>query len=103
MDIEKLKNIKKSFTEEQATLYNTLLGDTEKLKREWFLCRRMYDSAMKIINAKETGYEVRLLLRPASSDYWNRRRLALERTMEMVGMNDLLVAWRKEYKESNNG
>lgn len=96
MDMKKLEKIKASFTDEQENLYNVLLGDPEKLKAEWFLCRRMYDSAAEIIKPKETGIEVRLLLREASTEYWNRRRLALERTMEAVGMNDLLVKWRKE-------
>lgn len=53
----------------------------------------MYDDAASVINDSKIGPEVRLLLRNVS-DYWNRRRLALERTMERVGMNDLLVKWR---------
>lgn len=53
----------------------------------------MYDDAAAVINAEKIGPEVRLLLRNVS-DYWNRRRLALERTMERVGMNEYLVKWR---------
>lgn len=100
MDIEKIEKIKASFTDEQRELYNVLLGDTEKLHREWKLCHDMYKKAIAVVKAKETGPEVRLLLRPASSDYWNRRRLVLERTMEQVGMNDLLTAWRKEASDA---
>lgn len=96
MDLKKIEKIKASFTDEQQELYNILLGDPEKLKAEWFLCRNMYDRAKTVIGAKETGPEVRLLLMKASTDYWSRRRLALERTLEEVGMNDLLMAWRKE-------
>ena len=96
MDLKKIEKIKESFTDEQRELYNVLLGDTEKLHREWKLCRDMYRKAAAVVNAKETGIEVRLLLRPASTDYWNRRRLVLERTLEEVGMNGLLVAWRRE-------
>lgn len=96
MDLKKIEKIKQSFTDEQEALYNTLLGDVEKLHAEWTLCRRMYDSAKKVITAKETGPEVRLLLMKCSTDYWNRRRLALERTMEEVGMNSYLEAWRKD-------
>ena len=96
MDIEKIEKIKASFTDEQRELYNVLLGDTEKLHREWKLCHDMYRKAVAVVNAKETGPEVRLLLRHASTDYWNRRRLVLERTMEDVGMNDLIVTWRRE-------
>ncbi len=69
------------------------MGDTAKLEAEWKLCRKMYDDAAVVINDQKIGPEVRLLLRNVS-DYWNRRRLALERTMERVGMNDLLVKWR---------
>ena len=97
MDMKKIEKIKASFTDEQHNLYNILLGDKEKLKAEWMLCRRMYDQAAAVIKAKETGPEVRLLLMKASTDYWNRRRLALERTLEEVGMNEDLAAWRKEY------
>ena len=86
MDMQKLEKIKASFTDEQ-----------NNLKAEWMLGRRMYDQAAAIIKAKETGIEVRLLLREASTAYWNRRRLALERTLAEVGMNEDLVAWRKEY------
>ena len=96
MDIEKIEKIKASFTDEQMALYKVLLGDTDKLRKEWMLCHDMYRKAAAVLKAKETGPEVRLLLRPASTDYWNRRRLILERTLEQVGMNDLLVTWRKE-------
>jgi hypothetical protein len=96
MDMKKIEKIKASFTDEQNNLYNILLGDKEKLKAEWMLCRRMYDQAAAVIKAKETGIEVMMLLMKASTDYWNRRRLALERTLEEVGMNEDLAAWRKE-------
>ena len=96
MDMEKIDRIRASFTDEQRELYDVLLGDTEKLRREWRLCHDMYRKAAAVVNAKETGQEVRLLLRYASTDYWSRRRLALERTLEQVGMNDLLNEWRKE-------
>jgi len=100
MDSKKLEQIRKSFTEEQQKLYDVLLGDIEKLHAEWLLCRRMYDSAVAVIRDRETGPEVRLVLMKASTDYWDRRRLALERTMEELGMNDRLVAWRKEYNDA---
>lgn len=93
MDLQKIEAIKKSFSDDQKRIYEILLGDTSKLEAEWKLCRRMYDDAVKIINEDNIGPEVRLLLRNVS-DYWNRRRLVLERTMERVGMNDLLVKWR---------
>lgn len=100
MDIEKIEKIKESFTDEQRELYNVLLGDTEKLHREWKLCHDMYRKAIAVVKAKETGPEVRLLLRPASTDYWSRRRLALERTLEQVGMNGLLIEWRREASDA---
>lgn len=100
MDVKKLEQIRKSFTAEQQKLYDVLLGDTEKLHAEWLLCRRMYDSAVHVIRDRETGPEVRLVLMKASTDYWDRRRLALERTMEELGMNDRLVDWRKEYNDA---
>lgn len=74
-------------------MWQILLGDTAKLEAEWKLCRKMYDDVAAVINDSAIGPEVRLLIRNVS-DYWNRRRLALERTMERVGMNDLLVKWR---------
>lgn len=93
MDLQKIEAIKKSFSDDQKRIYEILLGDTSKLEAEWKLCRRMYDDAVKVINEDNIGPEVRVLLRNVS-DYWNRRRLVLERTMERVGMNDLLVKWR---------
>lgn len=101
MDIEKIAQVKKCFTKEQEDLYKVLLGDVDKLKAEWTLCRRMYDSAKPVVSDRKIGPEVRFLLRAASTDYWSRRRLALERTMEEVGMNDILAGWRKEYMEAD--
>lgn len=97
MDLQKIEAIKKSFSDQQARIWQILLGDTAKLEAEWKLCRRRYDDAASVINDPKIGPEVRLLLRNVS-DYWNRRRLALERTMERVGMNDLLVKWRGDGK-----
>lgn len=97
MELQKIEAIKKSFSDQQARIWQILLGDTAKLEAEWKLCRRMYDDAASVINDSKIGPEVRLLLRNVS-DYWNRRRLALERTMERVGMNDLLVKWRGDGK-----
>ena len=89
MDINKLDRIRKSFTDEQEKLWSVLHA-------EWSLCRRMYDSAKAVIADKDTGPEVRLVLKKASTDYWSRRRLALERMLEELGMNADLSAWRKE-------
>lgn len=100
MDIEKLNSIRRSFTDEQQAVYDVLTSDTDKLHQEWLLCRNMYASAYKVVNARETGPEVRIVLRAASTDYWSRRRLALERMLEMIGMNDLLVTWRRELADA---
>lgn len=91
----KKEDIIKSFTEEQARVYNTMMGNLDHLKSEWMLCRRMYSDFAKVVNAKDVGPEVRLLLRNFT-DYWNRRRLVLERTLERIGENDVLVKWRDE-------
>lgn len=101
MDIDKISQVRKCFTKEQEELYRVLLGDVDKLKAEWMLCRRMYDSAKAVVSDRKIGPEVRFLLRAASTDYWSRRRLALERTMEAVGMNDILAGWRKETAEAS--
>jgi hypothetical protein len=96
MDVKDIEKIKKSFTDEQRAIYDVMLGDMGKLKSEWMLCRHMYDMAVKVVNAKETGPEPRGLLKIASTDYWSRRRLALERMLELLGLNEHLSAWRKE-------
>ena len=101
MEVEKIAQIRKCFTKEQEELYRVLLGDTDKLKAEWMLCRRMYDSAYRVVSDRKVGPEVRALLRKASTDYWSRRRLALERSLEECGMNDILAAWRKEIAEAD--
>lgn len=94
---EKLESIKKSFTDEQRAIYDEMLGNTDKLKAEWFLCNRMYAKAAAVVNDKKTGPEVRIVLRNATTDYWSRRRLALERMLECTGFNAVLVEWRREY------
>ena len=100
MDNAKIEAIKKSFTPEQAEIFNILMGDKEKLHQEWLLCNNLYAKCAAVINAPTTGPEVRLVLRKASTDYWSRRRLDLERTMEELGMNDTLVEWRKEIADA---
>lgn len=94
--LEKLQSIMKSFTPEQRAIYDEMLSDTVKLKAEWFLCNRMYAKAAKVVNDKDTGPDVRIVLRNATTDYWSRRRLALERMLECTGNNDMLVGWRNE-------
>lgn len=100
MDAEKIAQLKKCFTKEQEELYKVLLGDADKLRAEWMLCRRMYDAAKPLVTDRKIGPEMRVLLKSASTDYWNRRRLALERTLELVGMNDMLAGWRKEMSDA---
>lgn len=99
MDLAKIEAVKKSFTPEQSEIFNILIGDTEKLHQEWLLCSNVYARCSAVINSPTTGPEVRLVLRKASTDYWSRRRLDLERTMEELGMNDTLAKWRKEYTD----
>ena len=78
-------------------LYDNLFGDEIRLKKELEMCRIMYDDAIKIINNKTTGEKMRLFLR-SISDYWNRRRLCLERSISItLGVNKL-----KELKDTAN-
>lgn len=90
-----IDDIKRSFTEEQQKVYNVMLGDPAKLKADWMGCRQQYMNAMKVINSKDTGPEVRLLLRNIS-DYWDRRKKAMERLLERTGNGDLLKTWKEE-------
>lgn len=92
----KVDDIIRSFTEEQAAVYNAMLGDEHKLKADWTGCKKMYADAIKVINDKSTGPEVRLLLREVS-DYWNRRKLAMERLLKATGKEALLQKWKEEY------
>lgn len=90
-------DILKSMTDEQKKLYDNLFGDELRLKKELEMCRIMYDDAIKIINNKTTGEKMRLFLR-SISDYWNRRRLCLERSISItLGVNKL-----KELKDTTD-
>lgn len=93
MGMSKISKIIESFTEEQAAVYNAMLGDKKKLKADWDGCRKMYDDAAKVIADPKCGPEVRLLLRNIT-DYWNRRRLAMERLLERTENSDLLTKWK---------
>lgn len=95
--MSKIEDIIRSFTPEQEKVYNAMLGDMEKAHRDWAGCRSMYLDAMKVINDKDTGPEVRLLLRNVS-DYWNRRKLAMERLLERTDNSEILKQWRADAK-----
>jgi len=94
-----LRGIVGSMTPDQKAVYDNLFGDVEKLKREVSLCRNMYDAAVKVINDKNTGAFVRLVLKSVS-DYWERRAAALIRSAK-IGLTEETIrevsnAWKQK-------
>lgn len=94
-----IDDIVRSFTDEQKKIYDVMLGDENKLRADWMGCRAQYSKAMEVIGAKDTGPEIRLFLRNIS-DYWDRRRKAMERLLERAGKADLITKWKEELKNA---
>lgn len=96
----KSKDIIRSFTEDQKAVYDNLMGNAERLKGEWEMCRKFYADASKVVSDKNIGPEVRLFLINTVCSYWERRGAALERTMKCAGMDDILEGWKKQNAKS---
>jgi hypothetical protein len=90
-----LKTMKKTplFSKEQLAFYEDFHKNTDRLEREWNLCRTQYDEALKLMKEKSTKFDTRMALQKIAK-YWNARKIALEKT---IGEEVL-----KKFKEKRN-
>jgi hypothetical protein len=79
-----------TMTPEMKSLYKDFYGNVDRLKGEWDLCTAQYDQALALAISKEGTVYDRLTLRKIS-DYWIRRRHALQRSLP----NDILEKLKK--------
>lgn len=89
MTDEVRSNLMKSFTPKQKEVYDNLVGNEDRLSKEFAMCRKFYGDAIDVINNKDTGPQMRLFLR-GISDYWQRRMKAMERSMEILCGEDCI-------------
>lgn len=97
LSAEHRKKIVESFTDEQKKVYENLVGDRNRLRDEFKLCRRFYGEVIDVVGKKECGPQVRLFLRNVG-DYWQRRMTILERSLEALCGQDVL----KELKNAKD-
>ena len=71
-------------------IYDVFYGDLNKLKGEWLLCEAQYRQAISFAQNKDIDYNTRTTIRNIS-DYWVRRRQALERVLP----EDILQSFKK--------
>lgn len=71
-------------------IYDGFYGDLNKLKGEWLLCESQYRQAISFVQNKDIDYNTRTTIRNIS-DYWVRRRQALERVLP----EDILQSFKK--------
>lgn len=68
-------------TDEMQSLYKDFFGDVERLKGELNLCITQYNNAKTILEKNQSTFKARMEIRRIS-DYWFRRRQALERIFD---------------------
>lgn len=90
-------DIIRSFTEEQAAIYNNVLGNIEDIKKGWMMCRKFYDDATRVINAKDIGPDVRLYLINTVQKFWASRMKGIEVLLNFAGKPDLVPKWKNEF------
>lgn len=96
------KPIKDTITvmpKEMRDTYNEFFGNKERLEGEWNLCCDQYDVAKKQSLTKEATFDARMMVRKVSN-YWNNRKLALERVLEKRELDEFKKK-RNEQKEIN--
>lgn len=73
-------NNKDTMTPEMRQAYNDFYGNVERLRGEWELCNTQYKEVMSTMKGDKVLFNDRMTLRKIT-DYWVRRRQALERSL----------------------
>lgn len=84
------KQIVNKLPADARAIYDGFYGDLAKLKNEWLLCNSQYTQAISFVQNKQIDYNTRIIMRNVS-DYWIRRRQALERVLP----EDILQSFKK--------
>lgn len=84
------KQIVNKLPADARAIYDGFYGDLAKLKNEWLLCNAQYTQAISFVQNKQIDYNTRTIMRNVS-DYWIRRRQALERVLP----EDILQSFKK--------
>lgn len=81
---------KPKFNKAQLEFYESFFKDTDRLEREWNLCKTQYAVSVKFVREKGIKFDTKMALQKIAK-YWNTRKLAMEKA---IG-NEML----KEFKE----
>ena len=73
-------DIKKGMPRTMLPLYEDFYGNEERLKGEWELCTQQYKQALEMAMSDQGNVYQRLAIRKIS-DYWKKRRNALESSL----------------------
>ena len=84
------KDPSKNMTPEMKAVYDDFYSNAERLRPEWNLCTQQYEAVVKFATSEEQDWESHMAIRRIS-DYWMRRRTALERAIP----KDLLESFKK--------
>lgn len=74
------KEPSKGMTPEMKVVYDDFYSNAERLRSEWNLCTQQYDATVKFSTGEDQDWDSHLSIRKIS-DYWIRRRNALERAL----------------------
>ena len=99
MNQPKPEDIIRSFTDEQKKLYDTMMADEKKLFADWNGCREMHANAMKVLNDKTIGPQVRLFLMGIAK-YWSGRKRLMEEMVRSLGKPELVNKWYADGSEA---
>lgn len=87
---QKSNEIKKGMPKAMSSLYDDFYGNIERLKGEWELCTQQYKQAIDLAMSDQGTVFHRLTLRKVS-DYWRKRRNALEASLP----EDMITQFKK--------
>lgn len=74
------KDPSKEMTPEMKAVYDDFYANAERLRAEWNLCTQQYNATVGFAQGEEQNWEAHIAIRRIS-DYWMRRRSALERAI----------------------
>lgn len=74
------KDPSKNMTPEMKAVYDDFYANAERLRSEWNLCNQQYNATVKFATGEDQNWEAHMAIRRIS-DYWMRRRTALERAI----------------------
>ena len=83
--------IKKGMPKAMQPIYDDFYGNEQRLKDEWDLCTQQYKQALELAMSDQGTVYHRLAVRKVS-DYWKKRRNALESSLP----EEFVVLWKQQ-------